>query len=139
MSLNYNKILNSKIVFVSSVFGKNQKKNRLIPSAIESLILNKPFFSNNPLQKRNFISSEEFASSIYKIIKSPTKYKNKILIKSKFDYKVGEIVSFILHNKNINKNITSKFNYSNIDILYVNEKIKIEAKLKKVIEFYKNE
>ena len=139
LTLKYNKILNSKIVYVNSVFGKYQKKDRLIPLAINSLIKKKSFLPNNPHQKRNFISSEEFSNSINNIVNKHKKYKDKIIIKSKFDYKVGEIVSFILKNKNIKKYIASKMNNTKIDTVYVKENTKIETKLRKVIDFYANE
>ena len=61
-----NKVLNVKIIYLNSVFGKYQK-DRLIPLAIDSLKKNKLFFPKNPHQ-RNFISSEEFATSVEKII-----------------------------------------------------------------------
>ena len=139
LTLKYNNILNSKIVYVNSVFGKYQKKDRLIPNVIENFIKNKSFIPNNPNQKRNFISSEEFVNSLEKIITKHSKFQDQIIIKSKFDYKVGDIVSFIIKNKNIKKYISSKMNNTKIDTVYVKENIKIETKLRKVIDFYANE
>lgn len=139
LTLKYNNILNSKIVYVNSVFGKYQKKDRLIPNVIENFIKNKSFIPDNPNQKRNFISSEEFVTSLEKIITKNSKFQDQIIIKSKFDYKVGDIVSFIIKNKNIKKYISSKMNNSKIDTVYVKENIKIETKLRKVIDFYANE
>ncbi len=139
LTLKYNNILNSKIVYVNSVFGKYQKKDRLIPNVIENFIKNKSFIPDNPNQKRNFISSEEFVTSLEKIITKHSKFQDQIIIKSKFDYKVGDIVSFIIKNKNIKKYISSKMNNTKIDTVYVKENIKIETKLRKVIDFYANE
>ena len=139
LTLKNNKVLNVKIIYLNSVFGKYQKKDRLIPLAIDSLKKNKLFFPKNPHQKRNFISSEEFATSIEKIITKHKKFQDKIIIKSKFNYKVGEIVSFILENKNIKKYISTSSNYKKVEVFYINEKINIKTKLKKVIDFYINE
>ena len=139
LTLKNNKVLNAKIIYLNSAFGKYQKKDRLIPLAIDSLIKKKSFFPKNPHKKRNFISSEEFATSVENIIINHKKFQDKIIVKSKFNYKVGEIVSFIIENKKIKKYIAAKSNYKKIDIFYVNEKNSIETKINKVIDFYINE
>ena len=139
LTLKSNKFLNAKIIYVNSVFGKYQKKDRLIPSAINSLVNKKSFKVNNPKQKRNFISSDEFAYSVNEIICQHHKYKDKIIIKSIYDYKINDIVLSILENKPITKYFSKKSYNSNYDILIVKEKLKMEEKLKNTIKFYTNE
>lgn len=139
LTLKFNKILNSKIIYINSVFGKYQKNDRLIPISINSLIKNQPFFPKNPKQKRNFISSDEFAESIYKIILNHKKFKDRIIIQSIFDYKVGDIVSFILKKTQIKKYKAKKNENSNYETYFVDEKLNIENKLKKTIDSYINE
>lgn len=139
LTLKFNKILNSKIIYINSVFGKYQKNDRLIPISINSLIKNQPFFPKNPKQKRNFISSDEFAASIYKIIRNHQKFKDRIIIQSIFDYKVGDIVSFILKKTQIKKYKSKKNENSNYETFIVDEKLNIENKLKKTIDSYINE
>lgn len=139
LTLKFNKILNSKIIYINSVFGKYQKNDRLIPISINSLIKNQPFFPKNPKQKRNFISSDEFAESIYKIILNHKKFKDRIIIQSIFDYKVGDIVSFILKKTQIKKYKAKKNENSNYETFIVDEKLNIENKLKKTIDSYINE
>ena len=139
LTLKYNKYLNVKIIYLNSVFGKFQKYDRLIPISINSFIKNKSFTPNNPNQKRNFISSDEFAESVDEVIRKYQKFKDKIIIQSMFDYKVGDIVSFILKSKPIKKYKAREFKNLNFETLFVKEKLNIENKLKKTIETYLNE
>ena len=54
LTLKFNKIIDVKIIYISSAFGLYQKKDRLIPNAINSFINNKTFKPSYPNNKRNF-------------------------------------------------------------------------------------
>lgn len=143
LTLDANNVINSKIVYVNSVFGNHQKKNRFIPSVIHNYIKNKKFHSNFPKTKRNFISSSEFASSIEKIINKPSNFKNNIIIKSNYDYKIEDIVKYIyIKNKNkykINKYISKNILKNNFDNLIVKGNSSFESNIINTIDFYINE
>ncbi len=142
LTLVYNNIINSKIIYVNSVFGIYQKIDRFIPSVIQNFIRNKRFNPNFPQLKRNFIASNDFASSVEKIINKPNNFKNKIIIKSKYDYKISDIVKYIYSEKKNDtyiKKYKSKNNFEQtIDILIVDENSSFESNLLKTMDFYKN-
>ncbi len=140
LTLNYNNFINAKIIYVNSVFGENQKKNRFIPYVIDSFINKKSFIPNYPNENRNFISSTELVNAIYIILKKPNVFKDKIIIKSKNDYKIKDIVSYI-YNKNkskikIRKYKSQNFKLPSLDYFFVKDNF--EKKIDEIIKFYIN-
>ena len=137
LTLKYNHFIDAKIIYVNSVFGKNQKKNRFIPSVIDSFINKKSFIPTHPNENRNFISSTELVNAIHKILNKPNDFKEKIIIKSKNDYKIKDIVSYIYgQNKSklkIRKYKSQNFKLPRLDYFFVKDNL--EKKINELIKF----
>lgn len=140
LTLKYNKFINAKIIYVNSVFGKKQKKDRFIPSVINSFLIKKIFIPTSPNQNRNFISSAEFVNAVHEILNKPNNFNDKIIIKSKHDYKIKDIVSYI-YNKNkqqvkIRRYKSQNYKLPSIDYYFVKDQDNFEKNLDEIIEFY---
>ena len=140
LTLKYNHFIDVRIIYVNSVFGKNQKKNRFIPSVINSFVNKKSFTPTYPDENRNFISSTELVTAIHKILNKPYDFKEKIIIKSKNDYKIKDIVSYIYsQNKSklkIRKYKSQNFKLPRLDYFFVKDNL--EKKINEIIKSYIN-
>tara|TARA_Y100001970_G_C14201157_1_gene841157 strand:+ start:85 stop:903 length:819 start_codon:yes stop_codon:yes gene_type:complete len=106
-----------RIMRTFPVFGKNENKNRLVPSLLKAIKEKKNFIVNNPMEKRDFSNIDDIVKKILKAINFPKNiYKSCEVwhLASGKALKIGEFIKYMCKRNNYRVKLVYKKNQSSL-------------------------
>lgn len=143
LTLDANNFIDCRLIYLNSVYGPNQKKDRFIPNLLNCYANNSNIKITNPTKKRNFIYVEDFANNFFHLLTNYNNYKKKVIFKSKFDYRIKDIVNYVYSNRDqstkLKKYNTANINSKQFDIIFIKEEKSLKFYLNYLISLVKND